>query len=68
MSYDYNEWMSDIVTQVRHGMMNKNVIVKPIVWGKFSFLNIVVIISCYSYILSVAYSILFVKGEWLWYI
>ena len=38
--------MIEIVTHVRHGMMNKNVIVKPIVSGKFSFLNIVVIISC----------------------
>lgn len=57
-----------IVMKVRHGMMNPKVTVNPKVVGKFSFLNIVVIISCYSYILSVAYSILFVKGEWLWYI
>jgi len=55
--------MIEIVTHVRQGMMNKNVIVKPIVSGRFSFLNIVVIISCYSYILSVAYSISFVKRE-----
>ena len=55
--------MSEIVTHVRHGMMNKNVIVKPIVSGRFSFLNIVVIISCYSNIISVAYNILFVKGK-----
>jgi hypothetical protein len=55
--------MIETVTQVRHGMMNKNVIVKPIVSGRFSFLNIVVIISCYSSILSVAYNISFVKDE-----
>jgi len=60
--------MIETVTQVRHGMMNKNVIVKPIVSGRFSFLNIVVIISCYSSILSVAYNISFVKDERLWYI
>ena len=52
MSYGYNELMSEIVTHVRHGMMNKNVIVKPIVSGRFSFLNIVLFLSCYSYILS----------------
>jgi hypothetical protein len=41
-----------IVMKVRHGMMNPKVTVNPKVVGKFSFLNIDIIISCYSYILS----------------